>query len=200
MQVLLNSEAEDPIDCSGQLFTPSFQKDTISSFTSRAITRSIPKKPYDHRGEDVIYKRCKIPIMRQYLDPVENRVRTRTPKEDRRLEKTRSIAHAMMARTLDVSHQPDSNPLQTRALFQEFGKTTKFTDSFNNLMYQDNSLWAASRLQKRLNQGHQLRDSKRERERAKLQSIIDRRALAALYKEKHGIRIDNHEVERLTEK
>ena len=34
----------------------------------------------------------------------------------------------------------------TTAIFDQFGRSTKFSDSFNNMMYQDNSLWAASRL------------------------------------------------------
>ena len=41
---------------------------------------------------------------------------------------------------------------------------------------------------------------KREREREKLQSLIDRRALAARYLNEFGIRVDNHDIERLTEK
>ena len=36
---------------------------------------------------------------------------------------------------------------KTTAIFDQFGRSTKFSDSFNNMMYQDNSLWAASRLQ-----------------------------------------------------
>ena len=41
---------------------------------------------------------------------------------------------------------------------------------------------------------------KRERERAKLQSLIDRRELAAHYFENYGIRVNNDDIERLTEK
>ena len=88
----------------------------------------------------------------------------------------------------------------TTAIFDQFGRSTKFSDSFNNMMYQDNSLWAASRLQQRLSHGQKQRELKRERERAKLQSLIDRRALAARYLQDHGIRVDLKDIERLTEK
>lgn len=79
-------------------------------------------------------------------------------------------------------------------------KSSKFSDSFNNMMFQDNSLWAASRLQVRLNDGNKLREAKREREKTKLQSVLDRRALAAHYRDNYGIRVDSNIVERLTEK
>ena len=68
------------------------------------------------------------------------------------------------------------------------------------MMYQDNSLWSATRLQQRLMHGQKMRQQKRERELIKLQTIVDKRALAAYYKENYGIRIDSTEVERLTEK
>ena len=68
------------------------------------------------------------------------------------------------------------------------------------MMYQDNSLWSATRLQQRLLHGQKMRQQKRERELIKLQTIVDKRALAAYYKENYGIRIDSTEVERLTEK
>ena len=48
--------------------------------------------------------------------------------------------------------------------------------------------------------GQKMRQQKRERELIKLQTIVDKRALAAYYKENYGIRIDSTEVERLTEK
>ena len=67
-------------------------------------------------------------------------------------------------------------------------------------MYQDNSLWAASRLHLRLSHGNGVHEVKRERERAKLQSILDRRALAAHYKDNYGIKVDINVIERLTEK
>ena len=75
-----------------------------------------------------------------------------------------------------------------------------FSDSFNNMMFQDNSLWAASRLKSALIGGNKHREQKRERERARMQSLIDRRSLAAHYKENFGIRVDASDIERLTEK
>lgn len=92
------------------------------------------------------------------------------------------------------------HPYQTRDLFSTYGKTTRFSESFNNMMFQDNSLWAASRLQQRLTHGNHFREAKMERERAKLQSLLDRRALATHYKEKYGIKVDSRTIERLTEK
>ena len=85
-------------------------------------------------------------------------------------------------------------------MFQDHGKSNKFSESFNNMMYQDNSLWAASRLQQRLSLGHKAREQKRERERAKLLGLVDRRALAAHYRDNFSVRVDPKDIERLTEK
>ena len=38
------------------------------------------------------------------------------------------------------------------------------------------------------------------RERIKLQGLVDRRALAALYLKEYGVKIENDAIERLTEK
>ena len=68
------------------------------------------------------------------------------------------------------------------------------------MMYQDNSLWAASRLKNRLSVGQEMRELKREREMNKLKSTLDKRALAEFYRSNLGITIDSREIERLTEK
>jgi len=67
-------------------------------------------------------------------------------------------------------------------------------------MYQDNSLWAASRLNLRLSHGNSIREVKLERERAKLQNTLARRTLAAHYRDNYGIKVDINTIERLTEK
>ena len=67
-------------------------------------------------------------------------------------------------------------------------------------MYQDNSLWAASRLKRNLSLGQKKREEKRERERDKMQSLVDRRNLAAYYRTNYGICVNSNDVERLTEK
>ena len=70
------------------------------------------------------------------------------------IEKKLMRMESMYAGSLTpVQGKATIHPLQTRFLFQEFGKSSKFSDSFNNNMYQDNSLWAATRLNQRLNQG-----------------------------------------------
>ena len=51
---------------------PSFQKDTITSFTSRVIANNMVRKAYDERHRDVIFKPCRIPAAREYIDPGEH--------------------------------------------------------------------------------------------------------------------------------
>ena len=46
-----------------------------------------------------------------------------------------------------------SNSINERALYSYHGRNQSFTRSFGNVMYQDNSLWAASRLKSRLVDG-----------------------------------------------
>ena len=68
-------------DFSHDALKPGYQRDTISSFTSRAIARSMPRKAYDERHKDVLFKACKIPIPAIYLDPALKKTRIRTPRE-----------------------------------------------------------------------------------------------------------------------
>ena len=75
-----------------------------------------------------------------------------------------------------------------------------FTSSFNQIMYQDNSLMAASRHRQRLLEGHRLKQVRREREIQKLESIQTRRMLADSYLKHHGITSTEKDVEMYSEK
>ena len=66
-------------------------------------------------------------------------------------------------------------------------------------MYQDNSLTAASRLKNQLIEGHKKREMRREAEIAKIQSLLNRRELAAFYFEKFGVKVEDSDIERLSE-
>ena len=63
---------DDPYKTVDDDNVPSFQRDTISSFTSRVIARSMPKKAYDKRTEDTLTKACIIKVPRTYVDPETN--------------------------------------------------------------------------------------------------------------------------------
>ena len=70
----LHEILSETIDWDGEAFSmdplkPGYQRDTISSFTSRAIAKSMPRKKYDERHNEVLYAKCKIPIPAIYLDP-----------------------------------------------------------------------------------------------------------------------------------
>ena len=48
---------------------PGYQRDTISSFTTRTITKSMPRTAYDERHKDSLIQTSKIPVPRVYKDP-----------------------------------------------------------------------------------------------------------------------------------
>lgn len=67
-------EEEESLDLEAGV--PSFQRDTISSFTSRAIARGLVQNrklaAFDERASDSLLKACKVPVPRVYNDPLEN--------------------------------------------------------------------------------------------------------------------------------
>ena len=63
------------------------------------------------------------------------------------------------------------HPVQMNVMCTEYGKSSNFSESFNNIMYEDNSLWAATRFKQRLTSGQEQRELKREREMAKMKSL-----------------------------
>lgn len=60
------------------------------------------RKAYDERHNDVIFKACRIPIPSIYLDPKQNRVRMRTPRENRTREKTKQNVMEFLSRSIDL--------------------------------------------------------------------------------------------------
>ena len=87
---------------------PSFQRDTISSFTSRAIARSlVPNRrmaAFDERASASLLKACKIPVPRVYNDPSDsNLMKVRTPKEFSKSTKkhhSRTAVNSLLHRTI----------------------------------------------------------------------------------------------------
>ena len=78
-------------------------------------------------------------------------------------------------------------------------KSHNFSDSFNSVMYEDNTLFTASKHYQRLTVGHHEWVQKKENKVAELQSLINRRKMATQYKNKFGICIKSEEVKRLSE-
>ena len=68
------------------------------------------------------------------------------------------------------------------------------------MMYQDNSLWAASKFKDRLTVAQEMRLLKQEREMNKLKGMLDKRNLVHFYDTNYGIKIDPLKIERLSEK
>ena len=109
------------------------------------------------------------PVRKAYNDPSEKSLKLKTPREERtRFRSLRTQQFDKRSSMQEIQTQRAIHPLQSRFACQTYGKSTGFSESFNSIMYQDNSLWAASRLQQRLNLGHEKREIKRERERAKI--------------------------------
>lgn len=75
----INSEDGADFFLDDEAGKPGYQKDTIISFTSRAISRSIPRHLYIDRKEEAILKSCNTSVARTYLDPFEGKLRVRTP-------------------------------------------------------------------------------------------------------------------------
>lgn len=112
---------------------PGYQRDTITSFTSRAIARSMPKTPFDERHKDSLTQACKIRVPRVYKDPTDNdSLRLRTPRGDRTRQRSQHNALELMTRSSGLA---EAHTLQTTALFQDFGISNKFSDTFNHMMY-----------------------------------------------------------------
>ena len=171
-------------------------QDTISSFTSRKIAAcKLRKQAYDQRGPDITFKSTRITnpkaITLDELDlsdrPQSNAFRKnfmrRQPLTVR--DSTYDDASDYLTKTLYKTVTTESkNAMQFNPknnFSQSYAKSGQFSSSFNQMMYQDNSLMAASRQKQRLIQGYRMKQIKAQKEIDKLTSIKTRREIADFY-------------------
>ena len=106
-----------------------------------------------------------------------------------------------ISRRADISQaHPVAQSYQDNNFYYAHGRNHSFTSSFSTVMYQDNSLDAATRIKTRFFQSHKEKQLKRQRELRKLEDMQAKRNLVELYAEKYKITCDHDNIYKLSTK